>query len=212
MSYNSIKLRDRTQAGELLAEKLDYLSSKDCIVLAIPRGGIIIGNEIAKKIGCTLDVAISKKVTPPDFPEFAIGAIACDGSLYKSENWESYSTHPNFKHELDKKREEVTRRLEHYRGSSKYDLKDKVVIIADDGIATGATVFAILSWLKRQKPRKIILAIPVMPQDTFHKLEKIVSVIEVLRIPSDFSAVGQFYDEFEQVSDEKVISILKTKN
>ena len=212
MSYNTTRLKDRIQAGKLLAKKLDYLSSEDCIVLAIPRGGVIIGNEIAKKLDCPLDIAISKKITPPDFPEFAIGAIACDGSLYKSENWKSYSSHPNFEKELEQKKSEVLRRLEFYRGSSDYNLKDKIVIVVDDGIATGATVFAILQWLEKQHVGKIVLAIPVMPPETFHRLKKLVSEIQVLSMPSDFSAVGQFYEEFSQVTDEEVMSVLKKNN
>jgi len=201
-------IKNRTEAGRLLAEKLKSLES-NVMVLAVPRGGVIVGHEIAKKVGCVLDVVISKKITPPDNPEFAIGAITHDGTLFQSMNWKAFSKHPYFEDELNKKKDEVRRRLENYRGSSEYQFDNKIVILVDDGIATGATIFAILNWLKKQKVKQIILAVPVMPSDTYRILQDYLKTIITLEISHDFSAVGQFYDEFSQVSDQEVVSILK---
>ena len=198
-------IKNRIQAGKLLAEQI---REKDSIVLAIPRGGVVVGAEIAKKLECSLDVVISKKITPPDFPEYAIGAITHEGTIHKTSHWEQFSNKPGFKEELEKKQNEVKRRLEEYRGSSSYALGDKSIILVDDGIATGATVFAILEWLS-SLGNKIILAIPVIPSDTYEKIQPFVSEIIAIEIPCDFSSVGQFYEEFEQVSDEQVKKILK---
>ena len=201
-------IKNRIEAGKSLAKKL-ITFRKNAIVLAIPRGGVVIGDEIAKELGCNLDVVISKKVTPPDSPEYAIGAITHDGTVFQGRNWEVYSRHPDFENELTKKKQEVQRRLKNFRGSSDYELVDKIVILVDDGIATGSTVFAILNWLKKQKIKKIVLAVPVMPPETYHAMKDFCDEIVVLETPHDFSAVGQFYHEFLQISDDEVISILK---
>jgi len=206
-------IKDRIEAGQLLAERIVEVNGVNTIVLAIPRGGIITGYEIAKKLRCGLDVAISKKITPPDNPEYAIGAITCDGILYCGDHWDSYSNHPDFEDEINKKKNEVKRRLQEYRGSDIYKLNDKTVILVDDGIATGSTVFAILNWLSKQKIKNVILAIPVMPASIYEVLETYVSAIVVLEVPTEFSSVGQFYKNFDQVSDLEVMKILeKYKN
>lgn len=198
---------NRTDAGKQLSEKIPPLSNP--IVLAIPRGGVIIGHMIAKKLGCPLDVIISKKISPPGLSEYAIGAITHDGTLYQSKNWSEFCNDPGFDDELLQKKKETKRRLEKYRGHDKYFLKEKSIILVDDGIATGSTVFAILNWLKKQNTQKIILAIPVIPSDTYGKLESSVDQIITLKIPDDFFAVGQYYDDFSQVSDSEVLDILK---
>lgn len=201
-------IKDRKEAGRLLAKRLEK-HRENSVVLAIPRGGVVIGDEIAKALGCKLDVVISKKITPPDNPEYAIGAITHDGTVFQGKNWENYSKLPDFGNELNKKREEVQRRLKDFRGSSDYSFDDKTVILVDDGIATGATIFAILNWLKKQNIQKIVLAVPVMPSETHHAMKDFCDEITVLETPHDFVAVGQFYHEFLQVSDDEVISILE---
>lgn len=196
-------IQDRTAAGQMLAEKLKEVFV-DPIVLAVPRGGVIVGHEIAKKLRCSLDVVISKKITPPDHPEYAIGAVVHDGTLYKGPNWEYYSNTKDFAKEIEQKKIEVNRRLEIYRGNANYDLDNKTVILVDDGVATGATIFVILNWLKKMKPREIILAVPVIPQSTFEVLQNYAQKIIFLEKPADFAAVGQFFNSFEQVSDDQV--------
>lgn len=199
-------IKNRKEAGKLLAVKLKDVTNP--VVLAIPRGGVIVGNEIAEKLDCPLDVAISKKITPPNHPEFAIGAITHDGTTYQSKNWECFSNNPSFQDELDNKKNEVQRRLKKYRGNTSYKFDDKTIIVVDDGIATGSTVFAIFNWLSKLNLKRIILAVPVMPRNTYAMMKNYVLKIIFLEIPDDFSAVGQFYEEFAQVSDDEVLSIL----
>ena len=201
-------IKNRVEAGRLLAKEIS-LKNNEFVVLAIPRGGVIVGQEIAKKLGCKLDIAISKKITPSDSPEFAIGAITHDGTLFRSSYWDNYADFPNLDEEIQKKKLEVKRRLEEYRGNSEYDIEGKSVILVDDGIATGSTVFAILNWLERQKTKEIILAIPVMPASVYEVMREKVSSIVVLMTPENFAAVGQFYKSFDQVSDREVMNVLE---
>jgi len=202
-------IKDRIEAGKLLGKRISTLDIKEPIVLAIPRGGMIVGHEVAKVLNCKLDVVISKKITPPENPEYAIGAITYDGTIYEGEYWNKFTNYPNFDEELDRKKIEVKRRLEEYRGTADYNLKEKTIILVDDGIATGSTVFAILNWLNKQNVEKILLAIPVIPVSTHADIERKVSQIIALEIPFEFSAVGQFYKEFDQVSDQEVKKIIK---
>ena len=202
-------MHDRLHAARLLAEKLDFVKGKNCVVLAIPRGGVIVGAEIARIFGIPLDVIISKKITPPDYPEYAIGAVTYDGVLYYGHDWERYSSDPRFEQEIIKKKAEVTRQIQAYRGNTNYDLEDKTVILVDDGIATGATVCAILQWLSQKKTKEVVLAIPVIPYITCEILKRFGVQIVALEIPIEFSAVAQFYRKFEQVPEQIVLNILQ---
>lgn len=201
-------IKDRVEAGQLLGDNLIKCNLENPVILAIPRGGVILGHEIAKKLGCKLDVVISKKITPPENPEYAIGAITHDGTLYKSDYWDNYSSDENFADELTRKKQEVKRRLEEYRKTTEYDLEGKTIVLVDDGIATGSTVFAILNWLSKQRAKKVLLAISVIPADTYEAIKPKVSNVVTLEIPTSFSSVGQFYSSFEQVSDDEVKEIL----
>ncbi len=203
-------IKNRIEAGKQLAEKLfKLLRDEECIVLAIPRGGVVVGNEIEKKLGYNLDVVVSKKITPPSSPEYAIGAITFDGTTYVGPYWKQFSNEPNFENETEKKKIEVKKRLNEYRGSEKYQIKGKTVILVDDGVATGATVFVLLKWLSKLECKRIILAIPVIPSQTFEQMSSLVDNLIAIMIPQEFSAVGQFYREFDQVSDKEVLKILK---
>jgi len=201
---------NRKEAGKLLAEKISHIKGDKIVVLAIPRGGVIVGDEIAKKLGCTLDVVISKKITPPDQPEYAIGAVMHDETLHL--NWPSYSTDPYLTKEIDEKKKEAQRRLKTFRGKEDYDIHDKTVILVDDGIATGSTVFVILKWLSKQGVKKKIIAAPVIPKQTYDSMRGIADSIIALEIPEEFMSVSQFYKEFDQISDDEVLSILNRYN
>ena len=202
-------IKNRNDAGKRLAERLaSIVNGKDSLVLAIPRGGVVVGEEIAKRLQCPLDVIISKKITPLSYPEYAIGAITHDETIYRGENWEKYSHEPNFEEEIQKKKQEAKRRIEQYRKNTDYKFDDKTVILVDDGIATGATVFVLIKWLTEHKVKRIILAVPVIPADTYEEMKTLVDDIVALEIPTEFHAVGEFYKEFDQVSDDKVIAIL----
>ena len=199
-------IHDRLHAGRMLTEKLTPLiKSKNCLILAIPRGGVIVGDEIARNLNFPLDVVISKKITPPDYPEYAIGAITYDGVVYYGHDWERYSNDPRFEAEINKKKSEVTRQIQAYRGHTDYNFDEKTIVLVDDGIATGATVCAILQWLLQQHVKEIILATPVIPFVTHEIIKRFGIQIITLEIPIDFSSVGQFYRKFDQVPDQIVI-------
>jgi len=202
-------IKNRKEAGIKLANKLDkIIKNENIMILAIPRGGVVVGEEIAKKLKSSLDVIISKKITPPSFPEYAIGALTIDGTIYHGENWDRFSQEPNFEDEINKKSAEVKRRIEEYRGNTDYKFDSNTIILVDDGIATGATVYVLIKWLLDQNVSSIILAVPVIPLDTFKKMKSMVDSIIALEIPTEFNAIGQFYQEFDQVSNEEVMTIL----
>ena len=202
-------IKNRNDAGKRLADKLaEIVTGKESLILAVPRGGTIVGEEIAKKLGCSFDIIISKKITPPSSPEYAIGAITHDGTIYQGQNWDRFSHELKFEDEISKKKSEVKRRLEEYRGNADYKFDNKTVILVDDGIATGSTVFVLLKWLSERKVNRVILAVPVIPANTFKEMRPLVDAIVTLEIPVEFYAVGQFYEEFDQVSNEEVMTIL----
>ncbi len=197
---------DRIHAAKLLAEKLGPIQNG--IILAVPRGGVIVGAELAKILDMPLDVIISKKITPPDYPEYAIGAITYDGVMYFGHDWERYESDPRFQEEIQKKKQEVMRQIILYRGNTNYDLSGKTVILVDDGIATGATICAILKWLGT-KASKIILATPVIPLLTAEIIKRFGVQIVSLETPMEFSSVGQFYRKFDQVPDQIIQNVLR---
>jgi predicted phosphoribosyltransferase len=198
---------DRIHAAKLLSEKLNHLKKTDCLILAIPRGGVIVGAELAKILGIPLDVIISKKITPHEHPEYAIGAVTYDGVMYFGHDWERYSSDPKFQEEINKKKSEVARQIHAYRGHTNYEFGNKTVILVDDGIATGATVCAIIHWLQ-QKTTKIILATPVIPYVTAEIIKRFGVQIISLETPKEFSSVGQFYRKFDQIPDSIVVGVL----
>lgn len=201
--------KDRVDAAEKLAEKLEWIKKENPIILAIPRGGVVTGDVIAKTLGLSLDIIVSRKIGAPYNPELAIGAVVHDGSFFP--NSDLINTLGISKKYLDEQiveqLEEIERRLVKFRGRKDYDLKNKTVVLVDDGIATGATVFVAVEWIKKQKPKRIIVAIPVGPRDTIERLSKIAEVV-VLYDPIMFGAVGEFYQSFDQVEDYQVAEIM----
>jgi len=203
--------RDRREAGRYLAEALEEFKNKDVLVLAIPRGGVVVGDEVATALNAALDVVVPRKIGAPFNPELAIGAIAADGSKVLDQNLiqrldvsEEY-----LKKEIERQTEEIKRRISEYRGDRPpLEIEEKTVILVDDGVATGATTLAAIKYLRNKKPAQIILAIPVGPPDTVEKLKKEVDRLICLSIPSLFYAVGQFYEQFEQTTDQEVVDII----
>lgn len=202
--------RDRIDAAQRLGKKLEGIP-KNSIILAIPRGGVVTGDVVAKMLGVPLDVIVSRKIGSPHNPELAIGAVAHDGSFFSNSNLINILgiTQNYLDESIAEQMHEIQRRLMKFRGRTDYDLKDKTVVIVDDGIATGSTIFVVLEWIKKQHPKKIIVAAPVGPKDTVERLRKMSEVI-VLYEPIAFGAVGEFYDSFEQVDDEQVIETMKS--
>jgi putative phosphoribosyl transferase len=201
-------LADRVDAGIRLSEELIHLKEQDCVVLGIPRGGIVVGDKIARSLGCKLDVVVSKKINPPGNKEYAIGAIMPDGTIHWNYDVSTYLESNYLKQEIEEKKTAVENQLKKFRGNSDYNLKGKTVILVDDGIATGATVSVILKWLAKQMPRKVYVATPVVAAEVCEEIKNNCDGVIALLIPTFFNAVSQFYEKFKEVQDKEVISIL----
>lgn len=204
---------DRRDAGIQLAEKLKhYRDFKGVLVLALPRGGAVTGFEIARAIGAPLDVLIVRKIGFPGQPELAIGAISETGTVVLNQQIIYYSGVPEkyIEDEISAQKEEIVRRIRLYRGGKPFEkLEGKTIILVDDGVATGATMKAAIATLKEEKIRRLIVAIPVSPLETADELRAMADEFVCLYTPSDFMAVGNYYRDFTQVTDEKVAEILK---
>jgi len=205
--------KNREDAAIRLANKLKFLvkPAGELIILAIPRGGVVTGDVVASIIGAKLDIVVSRKIGAPYNSELAIGAVMHDGSFFPNEDIISMLnvSQDYIDKQISIQKKEIERRLMTFRGNKQYHLHDKTIILVDDGIATGATIFAAIRWLGSQKLKRLIVAVPVAAKDTFDKLkEQKVDDVVVLQSPLAFSAVGAFYEDFSQVSDEQVIEIM----
>jgi predicted phosphoribosyltransferase len=204
--------KDRKEAAEKLSITLKgYKEQKDAILLAIPRGALEMGEILRERLKLPLDIVVTKKIGAPGNEEFAIGVVDPEGNFSYDEGvLASYGIPMSYiKEEAERLKHVIKRRYEDYRGSPiPPDLKGKMVIVVDDGIATGRTTEAAIDYLKRQKVKKVVLAVPVSAVDSASRLEKKVDEFICLERPLDFYAVGQFYENFPQVSDEEAIRIL----
>jgi putative phosphoribosyl transferase len=207
-----MRFRDRREAGQLLAEELDFLKDKeDVVVLGIPRGGVVVAYEVAQAIGAPLDVYITRKIGAPHNPELAIGAVASDGRTVLDHDLVRQLGVPKdyIEEETERQRREIERRAREYRGDRPpLDLAGKTVVVVDDGVATGATTMATLRALQKQEPKELILAIPVGPLDTVRQLGEEADRVICLSTPRLFWAVGAFYAVFDQTQDEEVKRLL----
>ena len=205
---------NRTEAGRLLAEKLvQYAGRYDVIVLGLPRGGVPVAYEVAKRLGAPLDVFIVRKLGVPGFEELAAGAIASGGVRVLNEDVMRAIPHGDEAIEAVTAREtaELERREQIYReGRAAPQLRDRVAILVDDGLATGATMRAAVKALRQSGAAKIIVAVPVGPPDTCHELEQQADETICLSTPEFFQAVGQYYEDFSQTSDDDVRELLTT--
>jgi predicted phosphoribosyltransferase len=204
--------RDRVDAGKRLAVALADFGGKDGVVLAIPRGGVVVAYEIAQALDFPLDVIIPHKLGAPDNPELAIGAVAEDGSAVLDRQLIAYLGVEDgyIEEEKERQKAEIQRRLKVYRqGMASRELKGKDVIVVDDGIATGSTMKAALASVKNQGAKTVTVAIPVGPPSTIEELKRQADQVICLYTPEYFQAIGQFYDDFSQTSDEEVIELLK---
>ena len=202
---------DRVGAGKQLAERLKFLKKENPTILAIPRGGVVVADAIATFLECKLDIIVSRKIGAPHNPELAIGAVLHDGSYSPNSEVVKMLQIPQtyIDSEIVEQMKEITRRLISYRGSVHYELEGKIVVLVDDGLATGATMVVAALWVKKQKPKKVIVAVPVGSKDTIQKLEELVDKVVVLSVPDFFNAVGQFYENFDQVDDSQVQEIMQ---
>ena len=203
---------DRVDAGKRLASTLRDYAGRDAIVLAIPRGGVVVGYEVAHTLQLQLDIIVPRKIGAPQNPELAIGAVTEDGSIMLDQRLIEYLRVPNsyIEKECKRQRLEIKRRLKLYRGDIPYpNLKGRDVIIVDDGIATGATIKAALTSIRKKDPKLIVIATPVAPPSTIKELKRDADHVVCISTPEHFFAIGQFYRDFPQNSDEEVKRLLQ---
>lgn len=206
--------RDREHAGQRLAEELARFKDQQPAVLALPRGGVPVGFEIARALNAPLDVILVRKLGSPISPELAIGAIA-EGTDVEPVIDEQIVAELGVEKtyieaEIARQKREIARRQQLYAASRPaLDIRDMTAIVIDDGIATGATMKAAVRAARSRQPRKLVLAVPVAPEDTIERLRHGVDEVVCLSTPLDFGAVGLFYADFSPVDDEVVIDLLK---
>jgi putative phosphoribosyl transferase len=203
---------NRREAGRLLATRLGrYAKGARTVVLALPRGGVVPAAEIATALGLPLDVIVSRKLGAPGNPELAIGAIAEGGAPYFNQEAlaSTDASEAHVAREVEHQRGEIARRRERFRDGRPLSLPEgATVILVDDGVATGSTAIAAIHALREQGVGRLVFAIPVAPPDTADVLRGMVDELVVLATPMLFWAVGAFYEDFRQVSDDEVVEIL----
>ncbi|MEA3345380.1 MAG: phosphoribosyltransferase [Chloroflexota bacterium] len=208
-----MRFQDRREAGRLLAERLEFLEEREeLLVLGIPRGGVVVADEVARALDAPLDVFIARKLRAPHNPELAVGAVASSGEVVLDERLiEDLGVPQSYlEAETERQRAEIQRRMKAYRGGRPaLDLKDKTIILTDDGVATGATMRAAIQALEATELRELIVALPVGPPDIIQKLANMVDRMVCLHTPSLFWAVGAFYVDFRQTTDAEVIQLLQ---
>ncbi len=201
---------NRAEAGKELASVLKDIG-KEAIVLAVPRGGVVVGYQIAQSLDLPLDVIITKKIGAPDNPELAIGAVAEDGTYLLDDSIVQMLGVPQYyiDAEVERQKSEINRRLKTYRGDfPSPKISGREVILVDDGVATGSTLKAALRSLKK-RGANVTVAVPVGPSDTIHALRKEADRVVCLSTPDPFYAIGEFYNDFEQTTDKEVIDLLQ---
>jgi putative phosphoribosyl transferase len=205
---------DRIEAGRRLAAELGRFKDQHPVVLALPRGGVPIGAEIARALGAPLDLILVRKIGAPFQPELAIGAVV-NGSrpetVINREIVDAFEIPESYlREESARQLAEIERRRERYlAGRARAEVAGRTAIVVDDGIATGATMLAALHATRRAGPKRLVLAVPVAPPDTIERLRGEVDEVVCLEMPALFGAIGAFYRDFHQLSDDDVIALLE---
>jgi len=203
--------RDRSEAGQRLGAQLTEFASRDVLVLALPRGGVPVGFEVARSLNAPMDVLVVRKLGAPGQEQFAMGAIAFGGVRFL--NWDVIRALGVSQQQIDfivaKEERELRRREQEYRGNRKQmEVHGRTVILVDDGLATGSTMLAAIAALRHEKPRQIVVAVPVAPPSTCAEIEKEADRVVCLYTPLEFLSVGQWYLNFSQTSDQEVRELL----
>lgn len=202
--------KDRKEAGEKLAEKLKHFKNAEAIVYALPRGGVIVGHEIAQSLNLPLDLFITRKICHEFNPEYAICAVTENGHNICNENEKMEANKKWFERRLKEEQKEAKRRREVYlKNRAMLSPKNKIAIIVDDGIATGLTMMLAIREIKLENPSKIIIVVPVLPNNVVNKIKSEVDEIVALKIDENYiGAVGEYYEDFSPVGDYDVIKIM----
>jgi len=208
-----MSFRNRVDAGRQLALRLKGYKDQQPVVLALPRGGVSVAAEVAAVLEAPLDLIIVRKIGVPSQPELAMGAVVDGGSPIIIRNADVIHSagvdEAEFQAVCKSELAEIERRRQRYLGGrERADVKDRLAIVVDDGIATGATTRAALRAMRMREPRKIVLAVPVAPTDTLAAIQEEADEIVCLEDHEIFGAIGYFYDDFRQVTDQEVIDIL----
>ncbi len=207
------RFADRAEGARALAEKLQNLKGQaDTIVLGLPRGGVVTAAVVAEELALPLDIIVARKIGAPMSPELAVGALTADGAVHLNKPLMKTLrvTEEDVAATIEAEREEAQRRQTTYRGDRlPLDMKNKVVVLVDDGIATGATVKAGVVAARKAGAKEVIVAVPVLPAETVNEMEAVADSVVYVMAPDDFMAVGQFYRDFPQVEDEEVIAIME---
>lgn len=212
ISCSSEPFRSREEAGEQLAGWLSRLSNRRPVMLGIPRGGIIVAHQAALRLKADLDVVLSHKLGAPYNPELAIGAVFEDGTHFVNKMMAAYTgaDEDYIRREKAVQLDRITERARQYRKVlPKVSLSGRLVLVTDDGVATGASMQAALWAIRKQNPSRVVLALPVGPEDAVRKLGEHADETVCLKTPPDFQALSRFYLQFGQVDDEQVLEILK---
>ncbi len=199
-------MKNREEAGQKLSEKLLKYKGEEGIVMAVPRGGVPVGYEISRQLDWPLDIVMVKKIGHPTNKEFAIGAVSFNGQVI---NHEAGVPSDYIDTEVARVRNELNNQYHKYMDDKEpLTITGKTVILTDDGVATGQTLLATVELLKKDKPAKIIVAVPASSPDAMQKIEEQVEEAICLTCPQEFNSVGEFYQDFEQVTDEEVLNKL----
>ncbi len=208
-----MRFKDREDAGRRLAEALAHYKGADAIVYALPRGGVVLGYEIAKSLSVPLDLVITRKIGYPGNEECAVCAVAEDGDMICDSSGVSIVDQEWLKTQAEKERMEAVRRRQVYlKGKEPLAAEDKTAIIVDDGVATGLTIILAIRNLKHKRPKKIIVAVPVASEQAAEMIRQEADELVALDIPAFFASVGAYYDRFPQLTDEEVISLMEQAN
>ncbi len=203
---------NREDAGRQLAKRLRRRELHDPLVLAIPRGGVVTGAELARELGADLDVVLSRKLRAPMQPELAIGAVAEDGRMYLNHYAQEVLdlSEDYLAEERNHQLAEIARRQQLFRRvRPQAPAAGRSVIVTDDGIATGSTMIAALQTVKTQNPREVLVAVPVASPDRLAEVRRWCDDVVCLLAPEEFWAIGQFYEDFTQVEDGEVVALLR---
>jgi predicted phosphoribosyltransferase len=206
--------QDRKDAGQQLARRLERFRSTNPLVLALPRGGVVVGAEVAHILGCALDVLLVKKLRAPDNPELAVGAVCEEGRSFLNDEVVRVTGADKayLKREIEERIAEMAEQRELYRAvKPRIAATGQTTILVDDGLATGATMIAAAQVVAGANPKRLIVAVPVGPPDTVSQLEAMDEIDDVICLyaPEWFGGVGQFYGDFSQVSDVEVAALLE---